>query len=107
MYLKFRKKSATLSKACITGSLKTKKTKQINDIRAGFRKAHMCAFCYSICDMNYRQMRAYKLYGIQPRIELWKKEIVKEKISEKVKPDTRVIRQIEYRVMKNSWRKKN
>jgi len=24
----------------------------------GFRKAHMRAFCYSIRDMNYRQMRA-------------------------------------------------
>jgi len=33
---------------------------------AGFRKAHMRAFCYSIRDMNYRQMRAYALYGIQP-----------------------------------------
>jgi len=30
-----------------------------------FRKAHMRTFCYSIRDMNYRQMRAYVLYGIQ------------------------------------------
>jgi len=26
----------------------------------------MCAFYYSIHNMNYRQMRAYALYGIQP-----------------------------------------
>jgi len=33
---------------------------------AGFRKTHMRAFCYSIRDMNYRQMHADALYGIQP-----------------------------------------
>jgi len=33
-----------------------------------FCKAHMRAFCYSIRDMNYRQMRAYALYGIQPSV---------------------------------------
>jgi len=33
-------------------------------MKAGFRKAHMRAFCYNIRDMNYRQMRAYALYGI-------------------------------------------
>jgi len=32
---------------------------------AGFRKAYMRTFCYSIRDMNYGQMRAYALYGIQ------------------------------------------
>jgi len=32
----------------------------------GFHKAHMRVFCYSIRDMNYGQMRAYVLYGIQP-----------------------------------------
>jgi len=26
----------------------------------------MRAFCYSIRDKNYRQMRAYAFYGIQP-----------------------------------------
>jgi len=31
---------------------------------AGFRKTHMRAFCYSVRDMNYRQMCAYALYGI-------------------------------------------
>jgi len=29
---------------------------------AGFRKAHTRAFCYSIRDMSYRQMRAYALF---------------------------------------------
>jgi len=33
---------------------------------AGFRRVHMRTFCYSIRNMNYRQMRAYALYGIQP-----------------------------------------
>jgi len=33
----------------------------VDDIMTGFRK-----FCYSIRDVNYRQMRAYALYGIQP-----------------------------------------
>jgi len=28
---------------------------------------HMRAFCYSVRDMNYRQMRAYALYGISNR----------------------------------------
>jgi len=32
----------------------------------GFRKAHIYVFRYSIRDMNYRQMRADALYGIQP-----------------------------------------
>jgi len=32
----------------------------------GFRKTHMRTFCYSIRDMNYRQMRADALYEIQP-----------------------------------------
>jgi len=33
---------------------------------AGFRKkVHMRAFCYSIRDMNYRQMHSDALYGIQ------------------------------------------
>jgi len=36
---------------------------------AEFRKVHMRAFCYSIRDMNYRQMRAYALYGIQPLLD--------------------------------------
>jgi len=34
---------------------------------ARFRKAYMRAFCYSIHDMNYRQIRAYALYGFQYR----------------------------------------
>jgi len=39
---------------------------QISEIIAGFCKAHIYAFCYGIRDMNYRQMCAYALYGIQP-----------------------------------------
>jgi len=34
-------------------------------MKAGFRKAHMRAFC-CIHDMNYRQ-RAYALYGISQK----------------------------------------
>jgi len=38
-------------------------------MKAGFRKAHMRAFCYSICDINYKQMRlyAYALYRISQK----------------------------------------
>jgi len=36
-------------------------------MKTGFRKAHMRAFCYNIRDMNYRQMRAYALYGISQK----------------------------------------
>jgi len=36
-------------------------------MKAGFRKAHMRAFCYNIRDLNYRQMRAYALYGISQK----------------------------------------
>jgi len=39
---------------------------QISETIAGFCKAHIHAFCYGIHDMNYRQMRAYALYEIQP-----------------------------------------
>jgi len=35
--------------------------------RVGFRFAHMRALIYSICNVYYRQMRAYALYGIQLR----------------------------------------
>jgi len=37
-------------------------------MNAGFRKAHMRAFCYSIRDINYKQMRAYVLYGISQKL---------------------------------------
>jgi len=44
-------------------------------MKAGFRKAHMCAHFvtiyvllqYTIYDMNYRQMHAYALYGISQK----------------------------------------
>jgi len=44
-------------------------------MKAGFRKAHMCAYSvtiyvllqYTIYDMNYRQMRAYALYEISQK----------------------------------------
>jgi len=37
---------------------------------ARFRKAHTRAFCYSIRDKNYRQMRAYALLR-NPAIIIW------------------------------------
>jgi len=36
-------------------------------MKVSFHKAHMRAFCYSIRDMNYRQMRAYVLYEISQK----------------------------------------
>jgi len=47
-------------------------------ITPGFRKAHMHAFCYSIRDMNYKQMRLMEsslhvsLYALHER-SLFKK----------------------------------
>jgi len=36
-------------------------------MKAEFHKAHMRAFCYGIRDINYKQMRAYALYGISQK----------------------------------------
>jgi len=36
-------------------------------MKAGFRKAHMRAFCYSIRDINCKQMHAYALYEISQK----------------------------------------